>query len=218
GGIFGHHRLSAAPQGQVGTGQVSGATEQLGQQRTEEIQAVLAGLAAGDVLALLRYLADEGTGLLLEVRRQLTGHAALELGSQLGEFGLVGSELLVPLLLGTGTGFAGVPLGVDVFGDLDGTMLPAQRLAGPRDPVLTQGCAVGGFLALLVRRAEADDGLAADQGRPVALASSLDGQPDLVGIVAVDVADHLPAVGLEAPRGIVGEPAMHFTIDGNAVV
>src|SRR5690606_30740240 len=159
----------------------------------------------GDVLAPLRYRADEGTGLLPEARRQLTGHAALGLGSPLGVLGLVGSELLVPLLLGTGTGSAGVALGVDVLGDPAGTMLPTQRLAGQSDLVLTQGCAVGGFLALLVRRAEADDGLAADQGRPVALASSLDGQPDLVGIVAVDVADHLPAVGLEAPRGIVGE-------------
>src|SRR5690606_42115978 len=105
-----------------------------------------------DVLALLRYLADEGTGLLLEVRQQLTGHAALELGSQLGEFGLVGSGLLVPLRLGTGTGFAGVPLGVDVFGDLEGTMRPAQRLAGQRYLVLTQGCAVGGFLRSEERR------------------------------------------------------------------
>src|SRR5690606_21531680 len=108
---------------------------------------------------------------------------------------------------------AGVPLGVDVFGDLEGTMLPAQRLAGQSNLVLTQGCAVGGFLALLVRRAEADDGLAADKGRLVALASSLDGQPDLVGIVAVELAAHLPAVGLGAPWGIVGEPAMHFTKD-----
>ena len=34
----------------------------------------------------------------------------------------------------------------------------------------------------------------------------------------VDVADHLPAIGLEALRGVVGEPAVDLAVDGNAVV
>src|SRR5690606_19491340 len=142
-------------------------------------------------------------------------HATLELGSQRGILGLVGGELLVPLLLGPGTGFAGVPFGVDILGDLEGTVLPAQRFTGQGDLVLTQGRAVGGLLALLVGRAEADNGLAADQGRLVALARSLDGRLDLVGVMAVDVADHLPAVSLEAARSVVGEPAVDFPVDGN---
>src|SRR5690606_37816766 len=115
--------------------------------------------AAGDVLALLRHFADIGTGLLLEIGGQVTGHATLELGSQLGILGLVGGELLVPLLLGAGTGFAGVPFGVDVLRDLEGTVLPAQRFTGQGHLVLTQRRAVGGLLALLVRRAEAENGL-----------------------------------------------------------
>ncbi|MNZ56762.1 hypothetical protein D3C78_747150 [compost metagenome] len=36
--------------------------------------------------------------------------------------------------------------------------------------------------------------------------------------MAVDVADHLPAVGLEALRCVVGEPAVDFAVDGDAVV
>ena len=75
------------------------------------------------------------------------------------------------------------------------------------------------FLALLVRRAETDDGLAADQRRLLGvLAGSLDGGLDLVGIVAVDIADDLPAVRLETLGRVVGKPAFHFTVDGDAVV
>ncbi len=97
-------------------------------------------------------------------------------------------------------------------------MVPVQFLAGQGDFVVAQRCAVAVFLALLVRRAETDDGLAADQGRAIALASGLDGGLDLVGVMAVDVADHLPVVRFETRRGVVGEPAVHFAVDGNAVV
>ncbi len=41
---------------------------------------------------------------------------------------------------------------------------------------------------------------------------------DFDRVVAIDVADHLPAVGLEALGGIVGEPAVGIAIDGNPVV
>ena len=41
---------------------------------------------------------------------------------------------------------------------------------------------------------------------------------DRVDVVAVDVADHVPAVGLEALRGVVGEPAFDLAVDGDAVV
>ena len=64
--------------------------------------------------------------------------------------------------------------------------------------------------ARLVRRALADHGLAADQRRPVAsrpCAASI-ARVDRVDVVAVDVADHVPAVGLEALRRVVGEPAL----------
>ncbi len=97
-------------------------------------------------------------------------------------------------------------------------MVPVQGLAGQGDFVVAQRGAVAVFLALLVRRTETDGGLAADQGRAIALAGGLDGHLDFFGIVAVDVADHLPVVGLEARRGVVGEPAVHFAIDGDAVV
>ena len=37
-------------------------------------------------------------------------------------------------------------------------------------------------------------------------------------ITAVDPVDHLPAVGAKPCRGIIGEPAFHVTVDGDAVV
>ncbi len=217
-GVLGDHRLAALPQGQVGAGQVRRAAEQFRQQRAEGVQAVLAGLAAGDGLALGGHVADEFAGLLGEVGGQLTGHTALELGGQRREFGFIGGKALVPLVLGVGALLLGIPFGIDLGRDFEGAMAPAQRFAGQGDFGIAQGRAVGRFLALLVRRAETDDGLAADQRRPVALARGLDGHLDLVGVVAVDITDHLPAVSLEAARGVVGEPAVDFAIDGNAVV
>ncbi len=75
------------------------------------------------------------------------------------------------------------------------------------------------FLALLVRRAEADDGFANHQRGLFALGRGLS-QCFLhrFGIVAVDHADHVPAVGFETLGRVVGEPAFHFTVDGDVVV
>ncbi|MCY1354613.1 hypothetical protein D9M69_409980 [compost metagenome] len=219
GGVLCGHALAAFPQGQVGAGQVSRAAEEFRQQRTEGVQGVLAGLAAGDGFALGGHFGDIGVGLGGEVGRQLALDAALEFRGQLRVSGGIGGETLVPGRFAGSAGGLGVPLGIDLGRDFEGRVGPAQGSAGQGDFVVTQRCAVALFLALLVRRAEADHGLAADQGRTVAgLARGLDGGPDLVGVMAVDVADHLPAVGFEALRGVVGEPAVDFAVDGDAVV
>ena len=219
GRVFSGDALAALPQGQVGAGQVGRTTKELRQQRAEGIQRVLAGLAAGDGLALLGDILDVGSGLLGEVGRQLTGDTALELGSQLGMGSGVGGELVVPGGFGGSAGGLGVPLGVDLGRDFERAMVPAECGAGQGDFVVAQRRTVALFLALLVRRTKTDGGLAADQGRLVhALARGLDGHLDLFGVVAVDIANHLPAVGFEALRRVVGEPALDFTVDGDAVV
>ena len=75
------------------------------------------------------------------------------------------------------------------------------------------------FLALFVRGTEADDGLAADQGGLICVGpGGFDGGADGVGVVAIDGGNHLPAVGLETLRGVIGEPALNLAIDGDAVV
>ena len=73
--------------------------------------------------------------------------------------------------------------------------------------------------ALLVRCAESDHGLAADQRRLDALRlGGVDRGVDRLRVVPVHVRDHVPAVGLEALRRVVGEPAFDVAVDRNAVV
>ncbi|MNZ77246.1 hypothetical protein D3C78_957760 [compost metagenome] len=71
--------------------------------------------------------------------------------------------------------------------------------------------------ALLVGRAETDDGLAGDEGRAVGFLRGLDGGSNRIRIMAID-ADGVPVNGLEAGDlvGAVGEA--NFTVDGDVVV
>ena len=94
-----------------------------------------------------------------------------------------------------------------------------QRGAGGGDFVLAQRRTVRGLLAGLRGRTETDRGAAAQQHRLVGRAQrGVDGGLDLHRVVAVDVADHGPAVGLEARGRVVGEPALHLAVDGDVVV
>ena len=128
-------------------------------------------------------------------------------------------EGVVPGLFGSGALGLVIPAGVDLGRDLERRMVPAKLRAGGGDLVLAQRGAVAFLLALLVRRAEADDGLGADQGGFVVLRGGLrDRLPDRLGVVPVHAADHVPAVGLEARRRVVGEPAVHLAVDRDAVV
>ena len=44
-------------------------------------------------------------------------------------------------------------------------------------------------------------------------ACGLDRRPDRHGVVPVDVADHLPAIGLEASRGVIAEPGLPMSVE-----
>src|SRR5450830_722513 len=217
-GVFSADALATFPQGQVGTGQVGRTAEQFRQQWTEGVQGVLAGFTAGDGFALGRDFSDVGRDFFGEVSRQLAAQATHQLIGFGREGCGVGRETLVPLGFDSMTGFLGIPLGIDVGRDFERAVVPLQRRAGQGDFRVTQWGAVAVFLALLVRRTEADGGLAADQGRTVAFARGLDGGLDLFRIMTVDIADHLPVVGLETLGRIVGEPAFDFAVDGDAVV
>ena len=98
-------------------------------------------------------------------------------------------------------------------------MLPAECGARRRDFLVAERRAVRLVRARLVRRALADDGLAADQRRLVrGLLAPPRSPRRSLGVVAVDVGDHVPAVGLEALRRVVGEPALDLAVDRDAVV
>ena len=128
-------------------------------------------------------------------------------------------EQALPFRLRRRTTLTRIPAGFDVRRDFKRRMRPANVLAGRRDFVIAQRCAVCRLGALLVGAAETDQRLALDQGRALGVfAGALQGQLDLFRVVPVDIADHLPAIGFEATTGVVGKPARHFTVDGNVVV
>ncbi|RMT21917.1 hypothetical protein ALP52_05981 [Pseudomonas amygdali pv. mori] len=217
-GVFASDALAAFPDGQVGAGQVGRTTEDFRQQRAQCAQGVLTGLTAGDGFAFGVDFGDISSGFLCKVSRQLAAHATNEVVGQLRESGGIGSKALIPLGFGSQAFFFRIPLGVDISRNFERTVIPFQGRTGQGDFVRTQRRTVGFFLALLVRRAKADGGLAADQRRLVALARGVDGGLDFFRVMTVDIADNQPAVGLEALRRIVGKPAFDFAIDGDAVV
>src|SRR5690606_38568015 len=110
---------------------------------------------------------DEGVRLGDEVLRQFAARTADQLGGLGGILLRVLVEQLLPLGLAQLAGTVGAPAVVDLLRDLERRVRPLQRLAGAFDLVLAQRRAVRLFLAGLVRGAEADGGLAADQGRLV---------------------------------------------------
>ena len=211
--------LGARPQRQVGAGEVGRAAEQFGQLGRVGLDGVLAGFAGGDGLGLVGDLGEHSGDVGIPVGGQIAGHAALELGGELGVGGTVGGERGVPLRLERGTLGAGVPGGVDLGRDVEGRVVPADMGARGLDLGGAERGAVHVVAVLLVGRAGADDGLAADQrGLGGVGLGLLDGGFDGDRVVTLHVADHLPAVGFEPFRRVVGEPALHMAVDRDVVV
>ena len=212
-GLLSLHRVRLEP------GQVRRPAQQFRQQRPVGVEAVLGCLAAGDAGPGLLALANVVVGPLAEVLRQLARQTAAQFrglgGMRLG----VVRHALLPGLLGGGALVGGVPARVDVVGYLEGRVVPADVAAGGGDLLVAQRRPVARLAALLVGRALADECLAADQRGPVRLGPRrVDGGGDGGRVVAVHLGDHVPAVGLKAPRRVVGEPALHLAVDGDAVV
>ena len=85
-------------------------------------------------------------------------------------------------------------------------MAPAKLRTRAGNLVRAEWRAVAGRLAGLAGRTKADRGAAADERRLACLGlGGLDRLGDFLGVVAVHLADDLPAVGLEAGGGVVGE-------------
>src|SRR5690606_4083414 len=119
----------------------------------------------GNGFTLVLTLTDIVLGQFVEVRRQLTGQTTLQLSGQLRI--LLGISLLqlIPFCLKLGTLGARVPSLVDLVFNHKRFVLPLQVGTSGADLIIAQGCTVALFLTLFVRRAVADDGLAANDGR-----------------------------------------------------
>ncbi len=219
GRIGGIDVLRALPDREIRAGEIRRTADELRQQRSERVERHLRRLARGHVRRVGLQLRHVGARLRGEIGRQLRRHAALEFRRELGMYTFILCEQGVPRGLARGAFGAGIPAGVDVARHLERRMGPAELYACGGDLVLAERGAVAGFLALLGRGAVADDGLAADQRRLVRIERRRDEcRLHGLGIVAVDIAQDFPAVGFEALRGIVGEPAVDFAVDRDAVV
>ena len=218
-GVCAGDRFAAFPQGQIGMREIRGAADQLGQMRREGFDRHLRSLARCDHRTFGLQFGNVRIGDAGEIRRQVAARASSEFFGQLGILRSVAVEDLVPAMLARAAGGAGQPTVADVLRDLERCVPPVQSGAGGGGFVLAQRRAVRGFFAGLRGRTETDRGAAAEQHRLVGRAHrGVDGGFDLDRIVAIDIAHHGPAVGFEARRRIVGEPALHLTVDGDVVV
>src|SRR5204863_7520611 len=93
-----------------------------------------------------------------------------------------------------------------------------QVRAGRGDLCRPEGGAVYLVSAGLVGAAVTDHGLAAHERRAATVLARLrEGRLDGRGVVAGDLAYDTPAVGLKAPRGVIGEPMLDAAADADAV-
>ena len=100
-----------------------------------------------------------------------------------------------------------------------GILRPAIGALGEPDLVLAQRLAMGGGGIDLVRRAVADVAVEDDQRRPaLGLAEDRERILDALEIVGVADPQHVPAIGEEARRDILGEGDAGVALDGDVVV
>ncbi len=205
--------------GEVGAGEIGAAAHQLGQVRRHPCQHLLRGLARGDALRAAGKGVDDPVAQRVPVGGQSAVHAPQEGGGQPGVILAVGVETAPPVGLQLGAARTRIPLRADPGGDLEGRVAPAQRLARRGHLVGAQRFAVRLGGAAAMRRAGADGGAAHDEGGPaVATPRGRQCGVQRVQVVAVDGADDIPAVGAQAPGGVVAEPAGDGPVDADAVV
>ena len=154
----------------------------------------------------------------LPVLRQVALDPARELGCVLGKTFGVGGKFLIPFRFELRAPLPGIPAAVDFIGNLKLGPGPVNGFPRQRDLIRAQGRAVAGSLALLVGRTQADNGIAAQESGPVGhCLRGADGLTHVVRVMAVNVGNHVPLVGLETLRHVLGKPAFHLAVDGDLI-
>ena len=128
-------------------------------------------------------------------------------------------KAFIPVRFSSSTALFSRPAAINIFRNFEWLIFPAKFLTNQSNLFMAQCGTMAVMRAGHVWRAEADYSLAAYHGRFAGFSpGSFNRGLDLFSIVAIYITDHLPAVSLETGRGIIGEPALYFTINGDAVV
>ena len=213
------HRTGLRPQCQIGTSEIGRTPNELRQNRRERLDGVLRSLAGGDGLGLLVRLRDERGGVIFPVRWQFVFDATLELRSKLRVSRLVAGEPTVPRGFESAAFRARVPALVNIRWNLKRGVIPADVHARGGDLRLAKRRSMRVVTSGLVRRSLTDDGLATDQARSCKLRLRLLQRGfHCLGAVTVHIRHHMPAVCFESFRRVIGEPAFHVAVDGDAVI
>ena len=217
GGLAGHGRV-------VRAGQVRRPAPQLGHHAGQGGEHLARRRTGGQGLTHL-----PGRQSRLKALGQAVGLKALQQRGTGGVGPLPGREALLPARSG-GPGVVGGPcagVGDDVLGKDEALLgIQAQGPLEPGDLLGPELGAVGGGLALLGRGGPGDERVQADQRRARALgAGRHDGLVQRLEVLRVAVGagapvdvEHLPAVGLEAGRDVLGEGDVRVALDGDVVV
>ena len=210
----------ALPVGQVGAGEIGRAAQQLGHRRGHDVQHVLRGFARrhGGGLGLGRLARGLQRLLGLCAQRIPFAMAAQQLAGQPGEGSGIGVESLLPVTAACRTLLHRRPRLPHGGRHLEGRRVPAQLLARQRDLGVAQRRAVRLGRARTIRRAVTDIRLAAHEHRLVGTERAGHRAIERRRVVPIHIAQHRPAIGFEAARRVVVEPAAHLAVDGDAVV
>ncbi len=217
--IFGGDGAGTLEHCVVGRSQVGGAAEDLAQRGTDQVQHGLRGLPGGLRRGLFEHGIECLRGRVFPALRQLAPRTAIEFPGELRMRRPIAAEELAPRSLGRGTRPAVIPSRAQLIRHDKRLVGPVQCLARGGHFVRTERLAVSGGGSLFIRSAPTDDGFATDQRRTGRLGTgSLDRCQQRLRIMTIDVRDHVPVISLESLRRVVGKPALHFAVDGDAVV
>ncbi len=212
--VGGGHVFHAARFGQVRAGKVGRATHGVGQRAVDDLQRHLAGLAGRHLGRIGRKTGLVGIDRGVEragVRVRLIGLEGVLLG--------MAAKALFPLQPGfAATGRDLAPGVIDLLRHGEGVVRPVERHAGGGDFRIAQRRAVHVVAALLVGRAEADDGAAGDHRRLVGhRAGGFDRGGNGVLVMPVDRL-HVPARRFEAHLLVHRGRYVGGAVDGDLVV
>ena len=199
--------------GVVGAGQVGRAADQCRAGRNDRVKRLLAGDAGGDFLRVRGKGGFPPLDSVIDGGVEISGHRGVEGGAVGGVM-----ACLPRLACGPAAGPDGAPVVDDRLRNVEWLMGPAKCRARAGDLVAAERCAMNAGCAGLGRCAISNHRAAADQCRSVLFGARLgDGFRHSLHVMPVN-GQHLPAIGGEARRGVVGNGEVGAAVDRNAVI